>query len=210
MEYHKAKVTVGESGSPKRARCQAPGDHSWGRLRSQPQSRRAGRAGSGRRPTPGCRGVSCSVRSGVEGRGGLAWHPQGSGTWRSKSTHLQNKSRRVSGRKRAPGIFQRLFRFASGYATEEIWDKSWRKEQGSQLLLRRGRGLEQEDVTRPADTAGKGVFWRQDRGEMTSQRPTLPKCRLFGSWHGPGAEPAEGESPPKRREVQKAATPPVL
>ena len=42
---------------------------------------------------------------------------------------------------------------------------------------------------------------------MTSRRPTLPKCRLLGSWHGPSGEPAEGKSLPKGREVQNAAKP---
>lgn len=102
------------------------------------------------------------------------WRPQSSGIWQSKSTHLQNKSGRVSRRKHAPGIFERLFRFAGRYAMEDIWEKSWREEQGPRLVLRTGCGPEREaavNVSHATDIAGKGLF-----SEAGPRRNYFPKA----------------------------------
>lgn len=58
----------------------------------------------------------------------LPWQPQSSGAWWSRSSHLQSKSRRVSGRNHRPSILESLFQFARGYITGSTWEKSWSKE----------------------------------------------------------------------------------
>ncbi|XP_029873309.1 uncharacterized protein LOC115342711 [Aquila chrysaetos chrysaetos] len=57
---------------------------------------------------------------------------------------------------------------------EDIWEKSWREEQGPRLVLRTGRGPEREaaaDVSHATDIAGKGVFL-----EAGPRRNDFPKA----------------------------------